>query len=76
MVVLMLEAWSRRLSRPIRLSHGIAEPVQCPLPYEALWSERDKCLIQNLPVVQYVASHSCPDQPGARMLSRLHEWLV
>jgi hypothetical protein len=37
MVVLMLEAWSRRsLARPVRLSHGIAELVQFPLPNEQL----------------------------------------
>lgn len=35
----------------------------------------DKCLIENLPAVQYGASQSCPDQPGARMLLPLHEWL-
>jgi len=71
MVVLMLDAWSRRTPHsPTLSSHGIAELVQCPLPTKR-WCGQDKRPFQTLPIVQYnMASHYCPYQSGVRKPSR------
>jgi hypothetical protein len=40
-------------ARPLHLRHGVGDLVQCPLPHQMLWTERDERLLRTLPVVQH-----------------------